>query len=548
MAARQTGKDYHSKSSKSEAEKALARKSALRERLDKIEELAKARGVEVPFAAYSERAVLGAAITHPRGFDIMFESLNRDDLRYFYFEKHQELYVALLHLHKQNKKIDISSVIEQLIAQQDFQGQDDHDYLMDIVFNMSSLAHVQTHVDNVKSKFILREMIWSCKTITDQCLVPSATGKETLEEAEAALFELSSLSVRTDFVSLEDQILTVVEDLKIRSATKGSLRGVTSGFGQLDAVTNGWQPGELIILAARPSVGKTAMALNFALAAARNKPTRTAVGFFSLEMTGMQLMMRMMSMMGRYALKQFTQAKLSENDIQSIVQKEVAELSKCPILFDDTASISILELRSKARRMVSENQVGLVIIDYLQLIQAHDMRNVHNREQEISKISRELKGLAKELSIPVIALAQLSREVEKRSTSSVAAEPRLSDLRESGAIEQDADLVMLLYRDDPQKANMAFMDGGIPASPSTQAEPLSHLKLAKHRNGELGLFDFRFHGKYQTFEPYVDDYFSPTPSSPLREDHRSGDTQPNVKTAFPNTRHNYPANPDEGPF
>jgi replicative DNA helicase len=255
------------------------------------------------------------------------------------------------------------------------------------------------------------------------------------------------------------------------------ISGVPTGFNLLDRLTYGWQPTDLIILAARPSVGKTAFALNLARNAALHPTKPTAVGFFSLEMSAGQLVQRILSAESEIWLEKIARGRLEEHEMKQLYKKGIERLASAPIHIDDTAALNIFELRAKCRRLKNKHNVGLIIIDYLQLMSGTSDNRNSNREQEISRISRDLKGLAKELNIPIIALSQLSREVEKRGAKEGQKIPQLSDLRESGAIEQDADMVMFLYR--PEYYDITANEMG----ESNKGE--THVRIAKHRNGQL---------------------------------------------------------------
>ena len=273
----------------------------------------------------------------------------------------------------------------------------------------------------------------------------------------------------------------------LRTKTE-DISGVPSGFSRLDKVTFGWQPTDLIILAARPSVGKTAFALNLARNAALHPTQPVPVGFFSLEMSASQLVMRILSAESEIDMRKITRGKLENYEYEQLLSRGIKRLESAPIFIDDTASLNIFEFRAKARRLVNKNKVGLIIIDYLQLMGGSVDRNM-NREQEISSISRNLKSLAKELNIPIIALSQLSRAVENRKESKI---PQLSDLRESGAIEQDADMVMFIYR--PEYHDIHANEQG----ESTSGEV--HIRIAKHRNGELYYIKLRSNLSIQRFD------------------------------------------------
>ncbi|MFY8165181.1 MAG: replicative DNA helicase, partial [Sediminibacterium sp.] len=271
---------------------------------------------------------------------------------------------------------------------------------------------------------------------------------------------------------------------------KDEISGVPSGFASLDRITYGWQPTDLIILAARPSVGKTAFALNLARNAALHPTKPQAVGFFSLEMSASQLVQRILSAESEIKMEKISRGKLEDYEYQQLTSKGIKKLETAPIYIDDTAALNIFEFRAKARRLVNKHQVKIIIIDYLQLMSGSGDRN-SNREQEISNISRSLKALAKELQIPIIALSQLSRAVETRKESKM---PQLSDLRESGAIEQDADMVMFIYR--PEYYEVMSNEMG----ESTQGE--THIRIAKHRNGSLDLIKLRARLDIQRFEEW----------------------------------------------
>ncbi|MBU3714629.1 MAG: replicative DNA helicase, partial [Ferruginibacter sp.] len=295
-----------------------------------------------------------------------------------------------------------------------------------------------------------------------------------LDKAEGKLFEITNSYLRRNFDTIDNVLMktiTRIEDMRNREE---DITGVPTGFPSLDKITYGWQPTDLIILAARPSVGKTAFALNLARSAAMHPTKPSAVAFFSLEMSSSQLVQRILSAESEIWLEKISRGRLEEHEMKQLYKRGIDKLSKAPIFIDDSAALNIFELRAKCRRLKNKHNVGIIIIDYLQLMSGSGDRN-SNREQEISKISRDLKGLAKELQVPIIALSQLSREVEKRKEGNKM--PQLSDLRESGAIEQDADMVMFLYRPEYYDINTdAFGD-------SNKGE--THVKIAKHRNGSL---------------------------------------------------------------
>jgi replicative DNA helicase len=304
---------------------------------------------------------------------------------------------------------------------------------------------------------------------------------DLLDEAESKLFEITNNHLRKNFDSIDQVLVKTIQRIEDMRNRQEDVTGVPSGFTMLDRITYGWQKSDLIILAARPSVGKTAFALNLARNAALHPTKPTACAVFSLEMSAGQLVQRILSAESEIWLEKIARGKMEDHEMQQLYKKGIQRLSTAPIFIDDSAALNIFELRAKCRRLVQKHGVGLIIIDYLQLMSGTSENRNTNREQEISTISRNLKGLAKELDIPIIALSQLSREVEKRKEGNKM--PQLSDLRESGAIEQDADMVMFLYR--PEYYEMMSNEMG----ESTKGE--THVRIAKHRNGSLETIKLR---------------------------------------------------------
>jgi replicative DNA helicase len=293
--------------------------------------------------------------------------------------------------------------------------------------------------------------------------------------AESKLFEITNNHLKRDYASIDTVLVKTIQRIEDLRTRQDEITGVTSGFKKLDAVTYGWQDSDLIILAARPSVGKTAFALNLARNAALHPTKPTPVAFFSLEMSAGQLVQRILSAESEIWLEKISRGRLEEHEMKQLYKKGIDRLASAPIHIDDTAALNIFELRAKCRRLKNKHNIGLIIIDYLQLMSGTGENRNGNREQEISRISRDLKGLAKELMVPIIALSQLSREVEKRKDGNKI--PQLSDLRESGAIEQDADMVMFLYRPEYHDINQNEM------GESNKGD--TDVRIAKHRNGQL---------------------------------------------------------------
>jgi replicative DNA helicase len=427
-----------------------------------------------PQAKELEDAVLGAIMLEKSAFDTVAEILKPEC---FYVEANQRIFRAMQGLQQKSMPIDLLTVAEELKTREELELIGGPYYITRLTNAVVSAANIEYHSRIILQKFIQRELIRISGEIIGDAYEDSTDVFDLLDEAESKLFDITNNHLRRDYQSMDAVLVNTVqriEDLRTRSE---DITGVPSGFNTLDKITFGWQSTDLIILAARPSVGKTAFALNLARNAALHPTKPTSVAFFSLEMSAGQLVQRILSAESEIWLEKISRGRLEEHEMKQLYKKGIDRLTKAPIHIDDTAALNIFELRAKCRRLKSKHNVGLIIIDYLQLMSgAGDNRN-GNREQEISKISRDLKGLAKELQVPIIALSQLSREVEKRGAKGDAKIPQLSDLRESGAIEQDADMVMFLYR--PEYYDITSNEMG----ESNKGE--THVRIAKHRNGQL---------------------------------------------------------------
>ena len=393
----------------------------------------------------------------------------------FYVEANQRIYRAMQGLQQKNSPIDLLTVVEELKFREELDLVGGPYYVTRLTNAVVSSANIEAHSRIILQKFIQRELIRISSEIIGDAYEDSTDVFDLLDEAETKLFEITNNHLRRDYASIDTilvKTISRIEDLRTR---QDEITGVPSGFPILDRITYGWQPSDLIILAARPSVGKTAFALNLARNAALHPTKPTAVGFFSLEMSASQLVQRILSAESEIWLEKISRGRLEEHEMKQLYKKGIERLASAPIHIDDTAALNIFELRAKCRRLKNKHNVGLIIIDYLQLMSGTGENRNSNREQEISRISRDLKGLAKELQVPIIALSQLSREVEKRSQGNKM--PQLSDLRESGAIEQDSDLVMFMYR--PEYYDITANELG----ESNKGE--THIRIAKHRNGQL---------------------------------------------------------------
>jgi len=439
-------------------------------------------GRVMPQAVDLEEAVLGAAMLDKGAFSIIVEKLRPES---FYLDAHVEIFNVMMELFANSKPIDILTVHEELRKSGKLKTVGGVNYLMDITNKVASAANIEYHAQIIIQKYIQRALI-EVSTVTIKDAYEDAKDVlEMLDQAEQQLFDITDKNLNTGFQSVSAVASQLQKKIEELSQREDNLTGVTTGFAELDKITNGWQVSDLIIIAARPAMGKTAFTLSLARNAAANG---TGVGIFSLEMDNEQLVQRLLSMESMIPASNLRDANLDQDQF-NLLHEGVQKLSEMPIFIDDTPAINIFELRAKCRRLKQNHNIGLVVIDYLQLMSAGDKSKRGNREQEISSISRALKGMAKELKVPVIALSQLSRAVETRGGDK---RPQLSDLRESGAIEQDADIVTFLYR--PEYYDLADdLD-----TPQNQAEII----ISKHRNGSLGSVMLRFLKQYVKF---VDD-------------------------------------------
>ncbi len=424
-----------------------------------------------PQAKDLEEAILGAIMLEKSAFDTVIEILKPEC---FYVDAHQKIYKAMQGLAIKSLPIDLLTVVEELKFREELEFVGGPYAVTKLTNSVVSSANIEAHARIVLQKFIQRELIRISGEIIGDAYEDSIDVFDMLDDAETKLFEITNNHLRKNFDDIETVLVKTINRIEEMRNRHDEITGVPTGFPSLDKLTYGWQPTDLIILAARPSVGKTAFALNLARTAALHPTRPTAVGFFSLEMSSSQLVQRILSAESEIWLEKIARGKLEEHEMKQLYKKGIDRLSKAPIFIDDSAALNIFELRAKCRRLKNKHNVGIIIIDYLQLMSGSADRN-SNREQEISKISRDLKGLAKELQVPIIALSQLSREVEKRKEGNKI--PQLSDLRESGAIEQDADMVMFLYRPDYYDVTTNEM------GESNKGE--TYVKIAKHRNGSL---------------------------------------------------------------
>src|SRR4051812_29795412 len=440
-----------------------------------------------PQAKELEEAVLGAIMLEKTAFDTVIEILKPEC---FYIDAHQRIYRAFKTLADKSMPIDLLTVVEELKMKEELDMVGGPYYITKLTNSVVSSANIETHARIVLQKFIQRELIRLSGEIIGDAYEDSTDVFDLLNEAEEKMFKITNNYLKKNFEDINDALAKAIRRIDDLRTKEEDISGVPSGFASLDRVTYGWQPTDLIILAARPSVGKTAFALNLARNAALHPTKPTGVAMFSLEMSSAQLVQRILSAESEIMMEKIARGKLEEHEYQQLHKRGITRLEKAPIFIDDTAALNIFEFRAKARRLVNKHHVGLIIIDYLQLMSGSGDRN-GNREQEISTISRNLKALAKELNIPIIALSQLNRAVETRKESKI---PVLADLRESGAIEQDADMVLFIYR--PESYEIYTNEQG----ESTKGE--THIKIAKHRNGALDMIKLRALLHIQKFEEW----------------------------------------------
>ena len=438
-------------------------------------ELAEVDGIAPPQSIELEQAVLGALMLEKDAIIDVQEYLSVDT---FYTEEHRIIFKAIQDLSFEMKAIDLYTVTERLKAQKELTKVGGAAYLADLTQRVATAAHVEFHAKIIAQKYVQRELIRSATEIQRRSYDEEIDVTELIGFAEQEIFKVSEGNVKRSVLSASDILHKALKQIEAAAKTAGEYNGVRSGFTDIDSITLGWQPSDLIIIAARPSMGKTA----FVLTMARNMAVefKTPVAFFSLEMSSVQLMNRLIVAETQLSSKDLRTGNLTPAQWAHL-EKQTIELGRSPLYIDDTPALSVYEFRSKARRLKTQHDIKLIIIDYLQLMTAATPETRGNREQEVSLISRTLKAIAKELDVPIIALSQLSRNVENRGGSK---RPQLSDLRESGAIEQDADVVAFIHR--PEYYGLTTNEQGL----STAG--MAEIIIAKHRNGEVTDVPLRF--------------------------------------------------------
>ena len=425
------------------------------------------RGLEIkvpPHSMEMEKSVLGALLLDQDAVVAVVEFLRPE---HFYEDKHQSIFSAIIDLYQEREPVDVVTVIQRLRKQKDLKEIGGAEYLAELVNRVPTAAHAESYARTVKDLYTKRQLIGAAQKIAEMGFDEGADVREMLDVAESKVFALAQQHLKQVFVPVKDILAESFDRLDELHKTAGSLRGVPTGFKDLDDALAGMQDSNLLILAARTSVGKTTLALNIAQNVAYKY--KLPVGFFSLEMSKEEIMDRLLVSQADIDAWKMKTGRLDEDEFTKL-SDAMGELYETPLYIDDTPAMSILEMRTKARRLQAEHGLKLIMVDYLQLARAS--RNYDNRVQEVAEISQGLKNLARELKVPVLAMAQLSRQVESRGIK----KPQLSDLRESGSIEQDADVVMFLWRENEEDLENMNLD------------------IAKHRNGSLRSIKLRFRG------------------------------------------------------
>ena len=459
-----------------------------------------------PQATDIEKVVLGALMIDKDAFLVVSEIIKPET---FYESRHEKIYEAVQSLNLQEKPVDIMTVVEELRHRGTLEEVGGAAYIVELSSNVASSAHIEYHAHILAQKFLARQLIQFASMIETDAFDETVDVDELMQKAEGTLFEISQKNMLQDYVQI-DTIVEQAHQLLLKAAgSKDKLTGVPSGFHDLDKITAGWQASDLVIIAGRPAMGKTSFALSIAKNIAIDY--RQPIAFFSLEMNNVQLVNRLISNVCSIPGNKILNGQLTPDEWERF-DSNIRKMQGAPIYIDDTPGLSIFELRTKARRLVREHNIKVLMIDYLQLMNANGMR-FNSRQEEVSTISRSLKGLAKELDIPILALSQLSRAVEQRDPKE-GRRPQLSDLRESGAIEQDADMVLFVHR--PEYYHILQDDHG------NDLHGMAQIIIAKHRKGATGDVLLNFRGEYTRFAN-PEDLDMAAPLVPIPDDPLGGE-------------------------
>ena len=430
----------------------------------------KSEGKIPPQNLDAEMSLLGAVLIDDEILANVSDRLKPHD---FYDKRHATVFDAMFRLHERHRPVDLLTLSDELSKRDELEGVGGSTYLTELTNYVPTAAHAEAYADMIMQKAVRRRLIKASTDIAELGFDEEKNIQELLESAEAELFSVSDAGVKQDLVSLEQILTESFDRIEELHREKGKLRGLKTGWRDLDSMTAGLQRSDLIILAARPAMGKSTLVSNLAYNVASKE--KQAVLLFSLEMSKEQLVDRMLAEAAGVDAWKIRTGDLNDDDFEKI-SNAMGEMAEAPVYIDDTPGLSVLEMRTKARRVAHNQPLGLIIVDYLQLMSGSSRSYGENRVQEVSEISRGLKLIARELNVPVIGLSQLSRSVESRSPQI----PQLSDLRESGSIEQDADIVMFIYREDYY-------------NPDTDRQHITDLIIAKHRNGPTGRIELYFH-------------------------------------------------------
>jgi replicative DNA helicase len=439
-----------------------------------------------PYAEEAEQAVLSAMLMDQ---DAVMRAAETLDDSMFYAERHRRVYRAMIGLTETGSVVDPLTLADELARRGELEAAGGKDYIGFLVDVVPTAANVEYHARIVREKALLRRLIEASTSIVQSAFEGKNTADELLDEAESRIFHVGQQRGREGFTRIKELLWPTMERIEALQRGGKTITGVPTGFADLDELTSGFQPADLVVIAARPSMGKTALTLNIAQHAAIE--AQVPIAFFSLEMSKESLVQRMLTSEARVDAQRLRKGMLRDDDFPRLA-RAAGILSSAPVYIDDTPGIGMLEMRSKARRLKADADLGLIVVDYLQLMQGP--ANSESRQQEVSTISRGLKSLAKELGVPVVALSQLSRAPEQRAGEDKG-RPQLSDLRESGAIEQDSDVILFIYRPEVYFGPVD-KDGN-------SLEGRAEIIVGKQRNGPIGSVNLFFHKQYTRFESYT---------------------------------------------
>jgi replicative DNA helicase len=450
--------------------------------MNQAKEKATPSSVKVPpHNIEAEQSILGGVLINNEAMNQIMDILTPEC---FYREAHALIFQGMIALYNNNEPIDLITLSQYLTQKENLEKAGGLDYLTSLVEAVSTSAGIEYHAEIVHDRYVRRKLLSECSTISESCLQNWHTTEELLDMAEQSIFDIAEEKISEGFSSMESVINESFKKLESVSAEDGFITGVTTGFIEFDKLTAGLQPSDLVILAARPSMGKTAFALNIGYNAALK--TKKGVAVFSLEMSKMQLGMRLLGFEAQIDASKLRTGTLRDKDWTNLTHA-AGVLSELPLFIDDTSGIGVLDMKAKCRRLLKKTNLGMVIVDYIQLVQGRS--KAESRQIEISEISRGLKALAKDLNVPVLVLSQLNRKVEDRPNK----RPQIADLRESGAIEQDADIIVFIYRDEVYHGT------------TDENKNIAEIIIAKQRNGPTGAFRLTFQKEFTRFRDYIDD-------------------------------------------